>query len=185
VTRHKLIAGAAALCVVGAGTGAAVAATSPAVPKRATIAAVQTTKVKINRYILNGLRWNKDVYYVRSGGTLHIVNNAPAEGPHTFSVVKRSDLPRTLKQVNNCSICNKLAQAHGADPNSDAPPKFNFVENGVGQNTAPSIDRPGDSALTGPGKGNSVDVKVTAKKGTTLRFICILHPWMQGKVLVR
>ena len=68
---------------------------------------------------------------------------------------------------------------------SDAPPKFAFLENGVGQNTAPSIDRPGDSALTGPEKGNSIDLKVTAKKGTTLRFICILHPWMQGKVLVR
>ena len=36
----------------------------------------------------------------------------------------------------NCKICEKLGKAHGADPNSNAPPKFPFLENGVGQATA-------------------------------------------------
>ena len=38
--------------------------------------------------------------------------------------------------------------------------------------------------LTGK-KGEHVDLKVTAKKGKELYFMCILHPWMQGKILVK
>jgi hypothetical protein len=87
--------------------------------------------------------------------------------------------------LGNCKICNKLGAAHGADPNSQGPPKFQYLENGVGQNTAPKVDRPGDSGITGPGKrGESINLKVTAKKGTTLYFLCLLHPWMQAKVVV-
>jgi hypothetical protein len=116
---------------------------------------------------------------------VHLVDNVVAEGPHTFTVVRKKDLPKTSAAVFNCKICNKLGQAHGADPNSNAPPTFQFLENGVGTNTPPSVDRPGDSALIGPGKkGESLNLKVTAKKGTTLRFMCIIHPWMQSKVIV-
>jgi hypothetical protein len=141
--------------------------------------------MKPNRYIQDGLRWNRDVYRVRSRGTLHIVNTAAGEGPHTFTVVKKKDLPKTAKEAFNCKICNKLAAAHGADPNSEAPPKFQYLENGVGQNTPPNVDRPGDSGVTGSGqKGEFIDLKVTAKPGKTLHFLCLIHPWMQAKVIV-
>jgi hypothetical protein len=180
---RKLIAGVAVLGVTLGATGAALAAKAP---KRTTIKAVTSFKVKINRYVQDGLRWNKDVYFVRSGGTLHVLNKAADEGPHTFTVVRKKDLPKTAAQIFNCKICNTLGAAHGADPNSEAPPKFQFLENGVGQATPPNVDRPGDSAVTGPGKdGESVDLKVTAKKGKTLYFMCLIHPWMQAKVLVR
>ena len=62
--------------------------------------------------------------------------SAADEGPHTFTVVKKADAPRHRAQAVNCTICNKLGEAHGADPNSDAPPKFPFLENGVGQDDA-------------------------------------------------
>jgi len=181
---RKAITGMAVLLLVlGAVTGVSAAAKKP--PKHATITAVQKLKMKPNRYILNGLRWDRDVYRVRSGGTLHVVNNAPSEGPHTFTVVKKKDLPKTMKQVNHCKICETLGAAHGADPNSDAPPKFQYLENGVGQDTAPDVDRPGDSGVTGQGqKGESIDLHVTAKPGTTLHFMCIIHPQMQAKVIV-
>ena len=140
---------------------------------------------KINRFVQTTLRWDKDAYTVKSGGTLHIVNLAAEEGPHTFTVVAKKDLPKTAAQINRCKICEKLGKAHGADPNSDAPPKFPFLENGVGQNTPPSVDRPGDSGITGQGKkGESIDLKVTATKGKVLYFMCLIHPWMQGKVTV-
>jgi hypothetical protein len=29
-----------------------------------------------------------------------------------------------------------------------------------------------------------VSVKVTAKKGSTLHFLCLVHPWMQATVKV-
>jgi len=182
---HRRIAAAlVATGVVAAASSAAFAASSA--PSKVTIKQSQTLKVKPNRYIQDGLRWDKDVYTVKSGGTLHVVNTKADEGAHTFSVVKESDLPRTANQVNRCSVCEKLGKAHGADPNSDAPPKFQFLENGVGQATAPSVDRPGDSGVTGSGKkGESIDLKVTAKAGKTLYFMCLIHPWMQAKVVVR
>jgi hypothetical protein len=181
---RKAIAGMAVLALsLGAATGVSAATKKP--PKRATIKVSQTFKMKPNRYIQDGLRWNRDVYRVRSRGTLHIVNTAAGEGPHTFTVVKKKDLPKTAKEAFNCKICNTLAAAHGADPNSEAPPKFQYLENGVGQNTPPNVDRPGDSGVTGSGqKGEFIDLKVTAKPGKTLHFLGLIHPWMQAKVIV-
>jgi hypothetical protein len=142
-------------------------------------------KVEINRYIQSTLRWNKDVYTVKSGGTLHIVNMAADEGPHTFTVVAAKDEPKTAQQLFRCQICQKLAKAHGADPSSNAPPKFPFLENGVGRKTPPSVDQPGDSGVTGKGKkGEFIDLKVTAKPGTKLVFMCLIHPWMQAELNV-
>ena len=175
------VAVAGALAVSGS---VATAATSKS-PKQVTIKVSQKIVMKPNRWIQDGLRWDRDIYNVTSGATLKVVNTAAGEGPHTFTVVQPKDLPRTAAQTTNCSICNKLAKAHGADPSSDAPPKFLFLENGVGQATAPEIDRPGDSGVTGEGKkGESITLKVTAKKGATLTFMCIIHPWMQAKVKV-
>jgi hypothetical protein len=156
-----------------------------AAPSKTTIKSQQKLVMKVNRYIQDGLRWDKDAYTVKSGGTLHIVNGDGTEGPHTFTVVAKKDLPKTAAAAFNCKICETLGKAHGADPNSDAPPKFPFLENGVGQDTPPSVDRPGDSGVTGPGKkGEFIDLKVTAKKGKELYFMCLIHPWMQAEVKV-
>ena len=184
---RRLAAGAAVCLAVAVGvSGVALAANTAAVPKKVTVKAIQKNKVVPNRYFQDGLRWDKDVYKVKSGGTITVVNDAAGEGPHTFTVVKKKDLPLTEKAMNRCAICQKLGEAHGADPNSDAPPKFQYLENGVGQNTPPNVDRPGDSGVTGPGKkGEHISFKVTAKKGTQLYFMCLIHPWMQAKVQVQ
>ena len=185
MTPRTFIVGLVVLALGIAGTGAAIASGASA-PKKANIKAVQTLKLKVNRYIQDGLRWDKDKYTVASGGTLHIVNNAADEGPHTLTVVKEKDLPKTVAKVLNCKICGTLAEAHGADPNSDdAPPKFLFLENGVGSATPSNVDKPGDSAFVDAKKGATVDLKVTAKKGSVLYFMCIVHPWMQGEVNVK
>ena len=63
MTHHKLIAGAVSLALA---TSAAVASGASA-PSRTTINAVSTTQVKINRYVQDGTRWQKDTYQVRSG----------------------------------------------------------------------------------------------------------------------
>ncbi len=181
--RRKLLAGITTVGLVAGGSAVAAAATGAA-PKHTTINAVTSTIVKINRYIQDGTRWQKDVYTVRSGGTITIANLAASDGPHTFSVVRRSDLPRTINQINNCQICNTIAKEHGANPQSQAPPKFLFVENGTGSTTPPNVDRPGDSAFIAPVQHASVTLKVTAKPGTTLYFMCAIHPWMQAKLIV-
>jgi hypothetical protein len=180
----KVVIGAMALCLTASGAGAALAAKGGPPPSHAAINAVQKVQFKVNRYVKDSLRWQKDVYQVKSGGTLTITNKAN-DGPHTFSVVNKKDLPRTTKQINNCKICQTIAQEHGADENSDAPPTHLFVEDGVGQDTPPSVDKPGDSAFVGPGPGDNVKLTVTAKKGTTLYFLCAIHPWMQAKLQVK
>src|SRR3954465_3228236 len=178
----KLVAGVAGLCLAVGVSGVAVAANTAAVSKSITIKQKQSFKVVPNRYIQDGLRWDKDVYKVKSGGTVTVVNTAADEGPHTFTIVKKKDRPKSLQ----CSICDKLGAAHGADPNSDAPPKFQFLKGGVGQDTAPSIDRPGDSGVTGSGqKGERISFTVAAKKGSQLYFMCLIHPWMQAKLQVQ
>ena len=75
--------------------------------------------IVVNRYIQDNLRWDHDVYKVASGGTIHVVNMAADEGPHTFTIVEKKDAPKNGLQAFNCRICNTLAKAHGADPNSD------------------------------------------------------------------
>lgn len=171
----------AAVMVVGS---AALAAGNHKAANVTTIKAIKgPPKFQINRFVQDTLRWDKDVYTVPSGGTLHIVNLAADEGPHTFTVVAKQDLPRTLATLFQCAVCEKLAKAHGANPNSNAPPKFPFLENGVGQMKPPLVDKPGDSGVTGRGKkGESIDLKVTAPAGTKLYFMCLIHPWMQAEV---
>jgi plastocyanin len=183
---RKLAVGIAAACVAVGTSGVAVAANTAPTPASVTIKQSQTFNAKPNRFIQNGLRWDKDVYKVKSGGTVTVVNTKADEGPHTLTVVRKKDLPLTVPAILQCKICSTLEKAHGADPNSNAPPKFQFLENGVGQDTEPNLDKPGDSGLTGTGqKGEKVSFKVTAKKGSDLYFLCILHSWMQAEIQVR
>ena len=48
---------------------------------------------------------------------------------------------------------------------------------------AAGFDQPGDSIFVAPHGKMSFDV--TAPAGTTLHFICAIHPWMQGRIRVR
>ena len=182
--QRKLLVAIMAIGLIGSGTGAAVVLAKGTPSSHAKINAVQKLSFKVNRYVKDALRWQKDVYQVRSGGTITITNKAE-DGPHTISVVKKGDLPRTVKQINECKICQAIGQQFGiTDPNSDAPPPHNFVEDGQASDVPTNVDKPGDSAFIGPQPGTSVDLKVTAKKGTTLYFMCAIHPWMQAKIIV-
>jgi plastocyanin len=186
VNQRTLTAGVAGLSITAAvaigavGAGAQTAASSKAVVVKETY----SLKMVANRYVQDGMRFDRDVYTVASGGTVQFRMTATQEGPHTLTVVTKKDLPKTGQQAFNCRTCAKYFKAHGVDPNNPGPPKFQFLENGVGQNTPPKIDRPGDSAILPPVKGATVKLKVTARKGTTLNFLCLLHPWMQAKLKV-
>ncbi len=184
MTSRKLVAGAAGLALIAGGGTAAVSASGAAdtaqAPDTAVVKQTSGFGFKPNRYIKDKLRFNKDVYTVQSGGTLRLVNTVPDEGPHTVSVVKKKDLPTSF----NCPVCDKLGEAHGADPNGNKPPKFDFVENGVGQRDPANFNKPGDSAIVGPDKGDKIEAPVTAPAGKTLHLLCIIHPWMQAKLKV-
>jgi hypothetical protein len=183
---RKITAGVAGLVVAVAGvTGVATAQKAPKAPSKATVKEKTGFTIKPNRYVQDNLRWDKDVYRIKKGGTLTLVGNVVNEGPHTFSVVKKKQLPQNGKQANNCKVCQAVAKAHGFDPNDEnSQPKFLYVENGTGQATPPNVDKPGDSALIALKKGDKTKVKVTAKAGKTIYFMCVIHPWMEAKVKV-
>ena len=174
--RKLLAAGLGVTAAVSLAVGGAFAATSA--PKVDHLVIRSGTHVNPGHWIRDDLRYTPFASSVRSGGTISIKGDKGAygEGPHTFSLVRKSQLPQTPKEINNCAVCGKIAQAHGADPNSQEPPPNPFVDGGDGFN------KPGDSVYF---EKNPAPLKVTAKKGKTLYYLCAIHPWMQGKVVVK
>ncbi len=169
-----------ALCLVPG--GAALAAGSSPTSAKTTISIKGGPSFQVNAYVKDSVHFVPGTVTVRSGTTVTMSN--ASRDPHTLSIVKASDLPRTQQQLDNCAICNTLSRAHGVDPNgpppTGPPPKL-LVDVG-----AAGFDAPGDSIFVGPkGRGSTVTFRVSAKPGAVLHFMCIIHPWMQGRLLVK
>lgn len=170
--------------------GLVIAGVAAAVPAAGLAVTTQTTTPRIeilggasfvpNRYIQDKMRFGKDVYALRAGSTIQIRSKTPQE-PHTVSVVRKSDFPKTVKGLEACykgGVCGKLEKAHGAPENGEGPPKFPLVNKGK-----TGLDTEGDSIVVAPGKGGSV--KLSAAPGQTLYLLCAIHPWMQAKITVK
>ena len=149
----------AALLVVAVGGGAATA--KPAHTKAKKTAVIDMAKQ------------GKDLFFegpktVASGANLKIKNltNPRAVGPHSFSLVQ-------------------IALWHQVDINTN-PPTIgeNPVEVGKqGWDRMGNFKRKGDSWIA-ERKNEKFKRKVTAKPGKTLYFMCVVHPFMQGKIKV-
>lgn len=126
---------------------------------------------------------------VVKGQELEIVNDTSVRkvGPHTFSLAKKSVLPDTPKEFRQCftpgKVCMNIATAHKFNPKTEKIAKPIVDAGAKGWNRSFTKDRAGDSWYTET-KGESFTRRVTASAGTTLRFICAIHPDMQGKIEV-
>ena len=123
---------------------------------------------------------------ISAGAKLTIVNKTAASkiGPHTFSLVVKSRLPKNAKQVKACGnlklVCGDIAKAHKfAPPETINKPTVDVGKKGWDK----SFGKTGDSWFT-PNKGTKQARVVSAKAGTTLYFMCAVHPFMQGKIKV-
>lgn len=171
------------------GSALALAATTTSkAPARAKIVVKGNESFKPNAYIKTTDRFVAGTITIRSGGTVTVTNTTPE--PHTVSLVKRSDVPRTVAQVDNCqmappgNVCNAIALAHGVNPSG--PPQQGLPPHPVVDVGSAGFDQPGDSTVIPPkGAGGPITFKVTAKPGTTLYYMCIIHPWMQGRIFVK
>jgi hypothetical protein len=127
---------------------------------------------------------------VHEGEELRIVNktNPRQVGPHTFSLVEKGLLPKTAKQRQSCftpaHICLSIAEWHHFNPKTETIGKVEVEAGPLGWSTMGSLKKEGDSWFSGEKPGGETDRKVTAKAGTTLYFMCAVHPWMQGRVKV-
>ncbi len=135
-----------------------------------------------------GLRFEAPKTIV-AGQELEVLNqsNPKQVGPHTFSLVTKGSLPKTPNARKNCftpkHICLAIAKWHGVKGNG--PVKVNPVDVGLeGWDTLGSISKKGDSWFTGSKPGTSIVQKVSAAAGTSIYFLCAIHPWMQGSIEV-
>jgi hypothetical protein len=128
---------------------------------------------------------------VTVGDQLEIVNetNPKQVGPHTFSLVTKGSVPKTAGARKNCftpkHICLAVAKWHGFNPKTEQI-SINPAKAGpAGWSTAgDATGKKGDSWFTGEKKGSSFSQEVTAEAGTTLYYMCAVHPWMHGQVSV-
>jgi plastocyanin len=98
--------------------------------------------------------------------------------PHTISVVAASDVPATVDDVFACPVCGPIVNSH-VDFSTDPPTVIAFVLGGGPDGTA-GFDGVGDSLLLVP--NGTASTTVTAPAGSTLHYICAIHPWMQGTI---
>ena len=128
---------------------------------------------------------------IANGENLAVVNltNPHKVGPHTFSLVTKSSLPKTPKARQLCftpkHICKAIAGWHGVKGNG--PVKTNPVIGSNGWSTLGSVTKKGDSWFTGEKPGTSIVEPVafdTTAGPTRIYFLCAIHPWMQGTINV-
>ena len=150
------------------------AAPALAAPKANTITAIGGMKVKANGYVQDDQRWDADKYTVKSGATVTLRDKSTMGQPHTLSLIPK--LPKGDKAIMECKACGPPTEAHEANPETMEVGKT-LVEAG-----AAGFDTAGDSIFLPP-KGK-VTFKVTAAKGTTLTFVCAVHPWMLARLKV-
>jgi hypothetical protein len=129
---------------------------------------------------------------VVAGQGLRVVNETDPKkvGPHTFSLVAPSLIPKTAKERQLCftkgHICKAIASWHGVKGNG--PVKKNPAKAGnEGWDTMGTLTTEGDSWFTGEKPGTSIEQPVTAETAagaTTIYFMCAVHPWMHGSIEV-
>ena len=125
-----------------------------------------------------------------AGEDLEVLNttNPKQVGPHTFSLVTKGSIPKTPKARQTCftpkHICMAIAHWHGT--NGNGPVTKNPAKAGAaGWDTLGSVTKTGDSWFTGEKKsGTSIVQPVTAAAGTTIYFMCAIHPFMHGSIEV-
>ena len=121
---------------------------------------------------------------IHSGDTVTWIDKDNLNVPHTITIVDSEDLPVNFSEAYLClgadilpgvdfiGRCLPFLAAHGGLAFST--PVVNSGDAG--------LDVPGDSLFLPP--DGSVSAQVTAAPGTTLHYMCILHPWMQGTITV-
>lgn len=169
------------------GSAAAGAETAPAAP-----APVAASKSVI-KMVLQGKKLGFEApETIEQGASLEILNetNPRQVGPHTFSLVTKSSLPKTRQAEKNCftpeKICTAIAEWQHFSPKTEKV-GLNLVKAGpAGWSTVGDAKgATGDSWFTGETKpGTHITEAVSAKAGTTLYFMCAIHPWMQGSIKV-
>ena len=123
-------------------------------------------------------RFSPGTIRVPSGGTITFQDTS-SNDPHTITISPKAALPKS--QDAPCKAC-QIAAGHLKDPNDPSKGVKAYV-----LNKGPAgLDELGDSlAIVPHGPHKTASIVVSAPAGTTLYFVCAVHPWMQGKIIVK
>ena len=131
-----------------------------------------------NAMIQATLRFAPGPITVARGDTVTWVNET--DEPHTITVLDAADIPTNVGEVFGCGAPGAPCFAALAGHLATNPPTI--VLGGGADGTA-GLDGVGDSLLVFP--DGSISAEVTAPSGTTLDYLCAIHPWMIGSIRVR
>lgn len=133
--------------------------------------------VEPNVRIFSNFRFSPGPITVKSGDTVTWVDVGDTPAPHTMTIVDSADLPDTFEEVFACTApgapCGNALAGHFPG----GPPVLVLNAGAAG------LDAPGDSLLFFP--GGSATANVSAPAGSTLSYLCAIHPWMQGTIDVK
>jgi plastocyanin len=172
------------LLVFAAVTGAALAGTGGSAPQ----AAITVKSLGNETFVRSGgfykgalatLRWSRLTITVKSGDSVTFEHADKTQDPHTVTIATtKAQLPTDFDEAAppTCKPC-AVAAKHGG---GNGPPKHWVLNAGK-----PGLDTLGDSiALAPKGPHKTATVVVSAPAGTTLYYVCAIHPWMQGEIKV-
>jgi plastocyanin len=141
--------------------------------------AVRTTgdeRVVPNAMVQATLRFTPGKIGAASGDEVTWTHDDKTDEPHTATIVEEFPEP-TLDAIFGCGApdqpCGQALAAHA-------------VSGQVVDVGAPGFNEPGDSLFFGAEEPfNVISAEVTAPAGTTIKYLCAIHPWMQGEITVR
>lgn len=133
---------------------------------------------------------------VHRGDTVTWRNETPA--PHSMTIVDRTEVPQTLADTLQCAFCERFFAAHAPTIGPEGPvPPFVAAVDGLKASAAalPRLDGVNDSILVaGQGEpwpstlggtiGDTASAVIDAPEGSTLYYVCAIHPWMSGTIEV-
>lgn len=172
--RRSAVVAVAAALVAG---GVLVAITAQAGESRA-VRVTGTESFVPNAKVMATFRFGPGPLDVHSGDT--VTWSDDTGDLHTISVVARGDLPATIEEVFSCPVCGPILAGH-FDLSTFPPTLITPVLGGGADGTA-GFDGVGDSKVLFP--GGSASAAITAPAGSTLHYLCAIHPWMQGTINV-
>jgi plastocyanin len=127
-----------------------------------------------NKFVRADLRFSPGPVTLASGETVTWVHDDQTEAPHTATLVNEEDLPDDFTGLFDCQVCAAALAAHFPG----GPPVIVVDPDGDGQ-----FSSPGDSLLFFD--DGEISAQINAPSGTTLYYLCAIHPWMQGSINVK
>ncbi len=151
-----------------------------------TVKILGDNSARINQRVVSSYHFGPGKIHVRTGGMVTFTNtgrcSVPFDCAHTISIVGESQLPVDVREVFAClfdfpgTVCMKISDAHF--PQGPTGP-VNPIANVTGE---PSGFQGANSFLIN--HGQTLDIVITAPTGTTIHYMCGIHPWMQGTIVV-